>query len=61
MLNELTQRLLALHAGGIEKDFQPWVTDAVLARVLAEGVVLGQTRERSSTRSVRRYSVTRTR
>src|SRR6266850_466382 len=40
MINELSQRLLALHAGGIEKDFTPWVTDAVLARVLREGVVL---------------------
>ena len=40
MINELSLRLLALHAGGIEKDFTPWVTDAVLARVLREGVVL---------------------
>jgi hypothetical protein len=40
MLDKLHQRLLALHAGGIEKDFAPWVSDAVLARVLSEGVVL---------------------
>ena len=40
MLGELSQRLLALHAGGIEKDFQSWLPDAVLARVLEEGVVL---------------------
>jgi len=40
MLDKLHRRLLELSPGHIENDFTPSVTDAVLARVLEEGVVL---------------------
>jgi hypothetical protein len=41
MLDELHQRLLAIHAGGLSKNDEPWwASDAVLTRLLKEAVVL---------------------
>jgi hypothetical protein len=40
MLDKLQQRLLDLSHGHLENDWESWVPEAVLARVLAEGVVV---------------------
>ena len=40
LIDELAHRLRSIYAGPIEDDFQPWLTDAILARVLAEAVVI---------------------
>ena len=40
MLDELTQRLQDIYAGPIEEGLQPWLTNEVQARLLAEAVVV---------------------
>src|ERR1700704_5017078 len=40
MLDELSQRLQDIHMGPIEEGLQPWLTDEVQARLLAEALVV---------------------
>ena len=39
-MDELTQRLRSIYAGSIEDGLESWLTDAILARLLAEAVVV---------------------